>query len=578
MLATLAEGREDYRLAWVKLMRAREKMQQFPQLQVMNSLKEVDEKIKQLIANKLPPEQLEEIKARYPGSFPAGEAIMCLVEIATADLNYDQAKALLAELLDEFPEHHRYQEALELNQKIEQALLADRNSIGLIIPLTGKFSIYGDMVLKGVELAVEEENREVSDKISLIVKDSEGKPALAGQMMQQLITEDRVIGVIGPVLSTSAQLAGEVANRLHTPMITPTASARGIPELGPYVFRNCITSTQQGQAIAQFAVEKICLKEFAVLYPKNSYGTEFKDIFCAYLDQLGGKVLGLATYEEGDTDFRWQAEYLSSLEPEAIFIPDYADKIVLIAPQLAFYAKDKNPLADRPPEVVLDEGESLQELEAEEQLLAAELKEETGSGWWMESGGMGALPPTIIPQKRNPMEVEAAGLEPQPAEPPKIFLLGTNGWYSPKLVREGGKYVEQAIFPTGFYVNSPSPMVKDFNSKFKDRFWQTPNLLAAQAYDAARMIIHALKGGVSDRNALQQALLNMQNFPGISGVTSFTPEGDSQKELFIIGVRHGRIKQLKGDEDWLCPISPEQEQAELPKDSGNYLPEDQDTP
>jgi ABC-type branched-subunit amino acid transport system substrate-binding protein len=559
MLAELARLREDYWLAWTRLMSAWEEMQKVTDSQIMKTPDEVQALIGELIAERFDPDQLMEVKERYPKSFPGGEAILRLARIAGEAMDYGRAQALLTEFFAAFPEHPRYQEAQELQQKIEQALLVDKHKIGLIIPLSGKLSVYGNMVLKGVELAVEEENRERESKLSLIIKDSAGKPALAAQVMQQLVVEDQVIGVIGPVLSNSVRAAGKVANQLRTPIITPTASAPGIPQLGPYVFRNCITSTQQGQAIAEFAIEKMCLREFAVLYPKNSYGIEFKDIFISYVNQLGGKVLGMATYGEEETDFRWQAEYLSNIEPEAIFIPDYADKVVLIAPQLAFYAT-RQSMADLPEDVVLDEGESQREKEQQQALLEAELKKETASEWWMESGGIDALPPAILPQQTNPLEAEAAGIEPQAQEAPKVILLGTNGWYSPKLVQEGDKFVEQAVFPAGFYENSPSPVVQGFIGRFRERFRQAPNLLAAQAYDAARMVIHALNGEVADRDDLQQALLNIVDFPGVSGRTSFTPEGDSQKELFLIGVKHKRFRQLKGDEKWLCPSPPDMAQ------------------
>ncbi len=555
-LAQLAECMGDYWPAWNKLMQTLEEIQQTHYPQLINTPDEIQMWILELIANNLTPDELREIKSCYPETFPGGEAILRLAQINKEFLDYDQAKILLAEFLAQFYEHPRYQEAHDLKQEIELSQIARDDRIGLIIPRTGNYSVYGDIVLKGVRLAIEEENKELEFKLSLIIKDSEGKPDLARQVMLELITEDRVIGVIGPVLSKSAQIAGDAANRLRTPIITPTAGARGIPEIGPYVFRNCITSTQQGQAVAQFAVDKMCLREFAILYPKNPYGVEFKDIFSSYINQLGGKVLGLAAYEDDETDFRWQAEYLSSTEPEAIFIPDYADKVVLIAPQLAFYTT-RDSLEDLPRDVLLDEGESKREKEEQQKLLAAELMEETGSGWWMESGGTETLPPTIIPHRKNPLEVEAATLpEGQTSNVPKVILLGTNGWYSPQLAKDGGKFVEQAVFPTGFYNNSRSPVVQSFIRLYKNRFRQAPNLLSAQAYDAARILTTALKEA-PDRNSLQQNLLNTQDFPGVSGHTSFNSEGDSEKELFIMGIKNGRLRQLDGDEKWLCPITPD---------------------
>jgi branched-chain amino acid transport system substrate-binding protein len=553
MLAELARLRENYWLAWLKLKSAFDDLRQTDHLQTIKTVDEVRELIKDLITDKLIPDQLLAIKENYPKNFPGGEALLRLAQLAKEALDYGRAQTLLDEFFTDFPAHPDYKTAQELKQKIEQTLAVDKNKLGLIVPLSGRFSVYGDMVLKGVELAIEEINRERENKFSLIIKDSQENPAQAAKSFETLVIEDRVIGIIGPVLSNSARIAAEVANRLLTPMITPTASAKGIPELGPYVFRNCITSTQQAQAITKFAIENMCLDEFAVLYPNNPYGIEFKDIFCSYVDQLGGKILGVMAYTEEETDFRQQAEYLSNLEPEAIFIPDYADKVVLIAPQLAFYAKEQTK-EDLPEDVVLDEGESKQEKNYQQTLLEDKLKKETASEWWMETGKVDALPPTILPQRISPLAAEAAETEASihPLDTSRIILLGTNEWYAPQLVKEGGDFVEHAVFPTGFYYDSPTPAIVEFISRFKERFWQAPNLLAAQAYDAARMLILAIDKGATDRESLRQNLLNLKDIPAISGQTSFTPEGDTDKTLFMIGINHNRLRQLKGDEEWLC--------------------------
>ncbi len=553
MLGNIANLKGHYWLAWEKLIAVRQDLPADNIDRIIFSKKEIEDMIKELIGERFNYEQLSAVKKRYAHKFPAGEAILKLVRMTIKQNDYSQAESLLEDFFEDFPQHSRYMEATELMEKVKNISMIKMSNIGLIIPLTGRFSVFGNMVLKGVQFAIEQENIRREIKLSLVVKDSKGKPYLAAKAMQELTEQNKVIGVIGPVLSKSAKVAAKWANQLQTPMLSPTASAKGIPELGDYVFRNCITSAQQVKTIIQFSIEKMCKKEFAVLYPKNSYGREFKDIFIPSVAELGGNLLGVANYEDGETDFRAQANYLNELEPEVIFIPDYADKVALIVPQLSFYTSNELP-EELNPDVLLDEGESKREKEELQQRLQAELKQETGSEWWMQGGSGSGLPPAIIPIKRTPWEQDI--IKPEKKDKnrfPKIVLLGTNGWHSPQLIKEGSNFIEEAIFPIGFYDGSPDPLVQNFITEFNDYYWEKPNLLAAQAYDAAQIFIQALNQNPVSREEFREYLLDIKDFPGVSGETNFTENGDSQKKLFIMGIKNKKFMQLSGEEAWLCP-------------------------
>jgi hypothetical protein len=143
-------------------------------------------------------------------------------------------------------------------------------------------------------------------------------------------------------------------------------------------------------------------------------------------------------------------------------------------------------------------------------------------------------------------EIDLAEVFPQPA-----ILLGTHDWLSLQLLREAGKYLEKAVFPCGFNPESVSPRVKAFTENFSHRFGQKPDLLAAQAYDATQILISRLDK-CRTREELRDFLSAIQNFQGITGITSFTPHGDSLKELHMVGIRNSKFLELEGNEDWLC--------------------------
>lgn len=100
------------------------------------------------------------------------------------------------------------------------------------------------------------------------------------------------------------------------------------------------------------------------------------------------------------------------------------------------------------------------------------------------------------------------------------------------------------MFLDGFFINSPLRFVKDFVKNYRLTFGEDPDILSAQAYDATEIILKILKTGFETREGLRDELLRIKDFPGVSGATTITPSGDSEKLLFILSVKNREIIQI----------------------------------
>jgi branched-chain amino acid transport system substrate-binding protein len=103
--------------------------------------------------------------------------------------------------------------------------------IGLLASLTGAGNLYGPQQVKAARLAV----RQVNDAggvgghpLELVVRDDASDPVLGAKVMRDLITDQRVVAVIGPTLSIVAVQADPVANSLRTPVLAVSNTADGI--------------------------------------------------------------------------------------------------------------------------------------------------------------------------------------------------------------------------------------------------------------------------------------------------------------------------------------------------------------
>jgi ABC-type branched-subunit amino acid transport system substrate-binding protein len=123
-------------------------------------------------------------------------------------------------------------------------------------------------------------------------------------------------------------------------------------------------------------------------------------------------------------------------------------------------------------------------------------------------------------------------------------LLGTDSWNAPALVAKNPRLLEGAIFVDGFFADAQAPVVQTFVAQFRSRYNETPDLLAAQAYDTLLMCAQVLKAGAHTPVQLRDGLLRVRGFDGVSGLTSLDETRDAEKVPYLLTVKDGRIVQL----------------------------------
>ena len=293
---------------------------------------------------------------------------------------------------------------------------AEEIKIGTIGPLTGDVATYGISTKNGVEIAVDQVNENGGingKKVVLISEDTRGDQTEAANAASKLIERDKVVAIVGGVISAETMTAGPIANDAGVVMISSSSTAQGVPEIGDYIFRNCLSDEVQAVQLAEFAATELGLKRFAIMFTNNDYGLSLKNAFEGKAKEIA-EVVGIETYNDGEKDFRAQLTKLKGANPDALYIAGYYTEAAKIAQQ------------------------------AKEQ-----------------------------------------GLE--------VQLLGADGFYSPVLIGLGGGAVDGAVFTAGFFTDDPSENAQNFVNAYKEKFNEEPDMFAAQAYDAAMILLTALK-------------------------------------------------------------------------------------
>lgn len=214
---------------------------------------------------------------------------------------------------------------------------SDVIKVGEIGSMTGSEATFGTSTHEGVELAVKEINAQgglLGKKIVVVKYDNQGKPEEAAMAMNKLITQDKVVAVIGEVASSRSLAMAPIAQSNKIPMISPSSTNPKVTQQGDYIFRVCFIDPFQGEVMAKFAANQLKVKKVAVLRDvKNDYSVGLSDIFTKKFQEMGGQVVIDQSYSQGDLDFKAQLTSIRGKAPEAIYIPGYYTEVGLIARQ-----------------------------------------------------------------------------------------------------------------------------------------------------------------------------------------------------------------------------------------------------
>jgi branched-chain amino acid transport system substrate-binding protein len=207
-----------------------------------------------------------------------------------------------------------------------QAASADVR-IGILVPLTGAGSRYGQEQRVAVDMFLEKYSDlgGAAGKLVPIIYDTRWSGTEAISLTRKLIDTDQVAVIVGPMSSGESEVALPVANRMETPIITPTAAKPGIAAANrPWAFRNSNTSDKlDGALLAAWLAKQPKPIKSVVIFVDTKDGVSNSDgtvVFPAALKKLGIAVLDTISFQTGDIDFSAQVTKAKALQPDGVVL------------------------------------------------------------------------------------------------------------------------------------------------------------------------------------------------------------------------------------------------------------------
>jgi ABC-type branched-subunit amino acid transport system substrate-binding protein len=449
--------------------------------------------------------ELKQLIDDNPGSTLREELELTLASRQVKSNRFRSGASTLRSYLQKFP-YGKYSKNARRMLADCEAKLTGSQIIGLMAPITGGFSEYGRSMVEGARLAVKLYSEDDSD-VELIIKDTEGDAVRTAKVAKKLANEE-ALAVVGPLRSESAVGAAVILNDNEIPMITPTASQKGIANVGNYIFQISPAIERMGQAMAAYAINNLGIKEFAILAPDDLGGVTVAKAFSQTVYRLGGEVVYSNYYNSTETDFKGQIKPLR--------------EVLLMKTE---------------EQLTAGELDSTEYIEVEEFIDVFGNKTDSiavidKEDWPVHLGGL-FLPgysdelKMLIPQIRYHII--------------RTQFLGGDGWDSEELINEVRRYVGDAVFATDFHAGSDDVDWVEFSNAYMQEYNHRPDKVAALTFDAVALIMDGLQKGHTEPEKLRDYLSGLMHYNGVSCLITFKGNNRANNEVRIYSIDGDKI-------------------------------------
>ncbi len=453
--------------------------------------------------DKLNNDDLESLEGKYSNQEIGSYILFALGERYIQKGDSVRAKDKFTKFQSLYPQHEYSVQVENYMTRLKSIDQVDPYAIGVILPLTGKNAAFGQKSLMGIQLAagIFGDKKDSKPPVKLAVMDSQSDPEVARMAVAKLVTEDHVMAIIGPLGNDEGATTASQCMMSGVPNIS-LSQKDDLDGLGQYVFRMAMSNRNQIRRLVDYAMDKLSMNRFGIIYPQDRYGQELTKYFWDEVIKKGGEITAVESYETGQTDFREQVRKLLGIYYVGTRMAEYND---LKEQMLEAQAQDPKK-RDKTKDIVLPPIDSFDAL------------------FIPDDARIAAQIAPYLPY------YDAKG----------IVLMGPNTWNSPQLISRGQNNVNGSIFVDGFTSLTSISESRIFAKNFKDAFNANPGVLEAQAYDAMNIVIASMSNA-SNRETFRNNISNIGSFTGATGKMKIEKNGDIDKQLFVLGVEKGKI-------------------------------------
>ncbi len=446
---------------------------------------------------------------------------------------YGRAALLVNQLLPRLQQSNLPEQVAALRflqRRIQAAQQMQPQRIGVILPMTSNSALVSRLTqqtLTGLRLALRETPEPRADQATaippvvpegtpssvfpfssapplqepqweLVIRDSGLSPEQTRRVFAELVEEEHVSAVIGPLTRRTSEAAAEEAQRWQVPLISLSLTS-SIAELGDFVFRNNLSWEQEIRDLLRYAWDYQQVRRVAMFYTDEREGREKARLFLQEAERIGLDVVAVEQYRSQEASYVHEFEAVTGM-------------------LTATSERDEQALKElqekREPHLNLD-------------------------AVFVAAGSRGLADLKVLLPYISVYEMD------------RLLVLGDSGWSNQALLfAQGRERLRRLALVDSFFAQSPQPQVQAFVEAHERMMlsapsYQGPTDYVAYAYDTLMLLKQLLRNPRNhSHRELRDALLQLKGFQGATGRIHFDETGEIQREMQLLTIRNGRFTPI----------------------------------
>ncbi len=435
---------------------------------------------------------LEELLDEIQGERGKAAITLQLAEREIENQHYQTVIKIINQFLQLYPES-KYRDRMESLLSKAERLGKGEMKIAALLPLSGNNSEQGNRLLNGIKFAVDRYNRESGNRVDIISHDSESDIVKSIQIAKELGNNAEIMAVIGEFDDDITAAVAGVTQSLGVPLIAPTATMNGISSIGDNVFQPRSTLEMQGKILADYAVNGLGLKTFAILGSGDEYGKELRNSFASTVIGLDGEILAEQWYYEGAEQLKPQFE-----EIRKVGIQKMIDDSLII---LVSDEEWKEKYSEQP----FQDGSLYTKKSLPALVDSTELK-------------VTSIDAIFFPIQKEALVYVGSQFAFFNID---CHLFGSSSWYDEEFLHKYDTYIKGIYFITDLFIDESNYSFIQFQNNYRTIYGITPTIMDIIGFDCANMILKSMPDEIMSREKITKSLEKIRNFHGLGLDVSF---------------------------------------------------------
>jgi branched-chain amino acid transport system substrate-binding protein len=194
-------------------------------------------------------------------------------------------------------------------------------TIGVMAPITGDAAELGEEQRNWARFGLDRFNRENGSKLKMVEGDTQLDPGQASTVAQQFVSNDAIVGVVGPAGSQEVDAVGPLFDRAGLGFVSQSATATELTESGDYpTFSRVVPKDSvQGPTDAKYMVDELGVKNVLIVDDQTSYSTGIADVLEDELKKEGVQTTRESVNQK-QTDFSAIVSRIAD-DTDVVFLP-----------------------------------------------------------------------------------------------------------------------------------------------------------------------------------------------------------------------------------------------------------------